>query len=250
MSKLNFKILSLFPNYFDPLLSEGVISRAIKNNLISIETFQLRDYSDDKWKNVDESPCGGGDGMVIKPDVVDRALSSICDENDYIIHLSPTGIKFDNALAKTLAQKEKLVFLCGRYAGIDKRVIDKRAHIEVSLGDFVLSGGELAAMCMIDSISRFVDGVLGNKESASHDSFETGLLEAPQYTKPLLFEGVEVPAILLSGDHKKIANFRREESLKLTAEKRPDLLKKIWASLTQKEKSLVENVLKKSTELS
>ncbi len=237
---LKFSIITLFPKMFLSLTEEGVISRAIKNNLLKIDTVNLRDYALDSRKTVDERPAGGGDGMVIRPDITKAALAAYATEESFIIHLSPSGQPFNHEIAKEFSQKKHIVLLSGRYAGFDSRVVNKYAHMHLSIGNFVLSGGELPAMCVIDATARFIPGVLGNTESASSDSFEDGLLEAPVYTKPLDFEGESIPEILISGNHAKIKHYKRQEQLKITAETRPDLIKKMWHTLTEDEKTYVK----------
>ena len=191
---LRFSALTLFPEMFETIKKEGVIARAIKNNLIQLDTIFLRDFADNSRKNVDNHPIGGGDGMVLRADIAEKAILSVANENSFIVNLTPSGKVFNSKIAKKLSQKKHLILLCGRYAGFDQRLIEKYAHINLSIGDFVLSGGELPSLCLIDSISRFVPGVLGNQESALNDSFEDGLLEAPQYTHPEDFHGQEIPA--------------------------------------------------------
>lgn len=242
---LEFCVITLFPDMISTLSKEGVISRAIRQNLISIKPVQLRDYAEDARKTVDGHPAGGGDGMVIRADVTQRAISAHKKENSYIVHLSPAGQKFDHKTAKTLSEKSHIILLCGRYAGFDERVVEKYADLHLSLGDFVLSGGELPAMCVIDAVSRFVPGVLGNEQSAEEDSFENGLLEAPQYTKPLCFEGISIPQVLLEGNHAKIKDYQHKQQMRRTETYRPDLLKKNQLIVAIKE----EIIMSKQTRL-
>ena len=239
---MKFTAITLFPEMFDSLKNEGVISRAIKQNRIEIEPVQLRNFSQDTRKNVDNHPAGGGDGMVIQADVAERALKSVITPESIIILTTPRGKLFNSECAKKLSKEKHLIFLCGRYAGFDERFVQKYVHLHLSIGDFVLSGGELPAMCMIDSISRFIPGTLGNEESPLSDSFEDGLLEAPCFTKPQDFHGEEIPPVLMSGNHKKIVEYKRIEQLKVTAKMRPDLIHLIWDKLTKQEKTLVEKV--------
>ncbi|WP_202614006.1 tRNA (guanosine(37)-N1)-methyltransferase TrmD [Silvanigrella paludirubra] len=241
---LRFSALTLFPEMFETIKKEGVIARAIKNNLIQLDTIFLRDFADNSRKNVDNHPIGGGDGMVLRADIAEKAILSVANENSFIVNLTPSGKVFNSKIAKKLSQKKHLILLCGRYAGFDQRLIEKYAHINLSIGDFVLSGGELPSLCLIDSISRFVPGVLGNQESALNDSFEDGLLEAPQYTHPEDFHGQEIPKVLFSGDHKKISAFKRKEQLILTAQNRPDLILSMWENLSRQEKSIIEKIWK------
>jgi tRNA (guanine37-N1)-methyltransferase len=228
---------------FDALLDEGVFSRGIKNQILSFDTVNPRDFATDHRKTVDGRPCGGGDGMVLLPSVCEQALDSVVTEASKVIHVSPGGKVFDNHWARRLAEETRhLVFLCGRYAGFDERFVTKRAHVELSLGDFVLSGGEPAALCMMDAIARFVPGVLGNATSPQVDSFEDGLLEAPQYTLPVEFQGQKVPDVLFSGNHAEIARYRRREQIRRTALQRPDLLHKLWEQLSRAEQKWVEHL--------
>ncbi|MBX9839009.1 MAG: tRNA (guanosine(37)-N1)-methyltransferase TrmD [Silvanigrellaceae bacterium] len=241
---LRFSALTLFPEMFETIKKEGVIARAIKNNLIQLDTIFLRDFADNSRKNVDNHPIGGGDGMVLRADIAEKAILSVASEESYIVNLTPSGKVFNSKIAKKLSQKKHIILLCGRYAGFDQRLVEKYAHINISIGDFVLSGGELPAMCFIDSISRFIPGVLGNQESAMKDSFEDGLLEAPQYTHPEDFHGLEIPKVLFSGDHKKINSYKRKEQLILTAQNRPDLILSMWENLSRQEKSIIEKIWK------
>ena len=243
-SVLRFTALTLFSEMFETIKNEGVIARAIKNNIIQFDTIYLRDFADNPRKNVDNNPIGGGDGMVLRAEIAEKAILSVADESTFIVNLTPSGKVFNSEIAKELSQKKHILLLCGRYAGFDHRLIQRYAHINLSIGDFVLSGGELPAMCLIDSISRFIPGVLGNQESASLDSFEDGLLEAPQYTHPESFHGEKIPEILFSGDHKKISNYKRKEQLKITAKNRPDLIQLIWDKLSRQDKTLIEKIWK------
>lgn len=244
---IRYSAITLFPNMFDHLTQDGVLGRAIQSGTVHLDTVFLRDFASDKRKTVDDHPAGGGDGMILRPDIVEKAILSVQTLQSYIVHLTPTGKVFDHTMAKQLAQKEHIVFLCGRYGGFDHRVTKKYAHLHVSLGDFVLSGGELACLCMMDSISRFVPSVLGNESSAKTDSFEDHLLEAPQYTKPTDFHGDTIPDVLLSGDHKKTSAFQRKEQIKQTAQFRPDLLLSVWDSLSKQEKAWAEHFWKHAT---
>jgi tRNA (guanine37-N1)-methyltransferase len=241
---LRFTALTLFPDMFEFIKSEGVIARAIKNNLIQLDTVFLREFADNPRKNIDSSPIGGSDGMVMRADIAEKAILSSSNESTFIVHLTPSGKVFNVNMAKELAKKKHILLLCGRYAGYDHRLVQKYAHINISLGDFVLSGGELPAMCLIDSISRYIPGVLGNTESVVCDSFENELLEAPQYTHPKIFHDLEVPNILFSGDHKQISIYKRKEQLKITAKNRPDIIQLIWDQLSRQEKAFIEKIWK------
>ncbi|MEY4066230.1 MAG: tRNA ((1)-)-methyltransferase [Pseudomonadota bacterium] len=240
---LRLTAFTLFPDFFVPFVEEGVFARGVRSQLLSFDTVNPRDFAADARRTVDGHPVGGGDGMVLLPDVCSRALDTVQTPQSVVIHVSPGGKVFNNSLARQLAENSKhLIFLCGRYAGFDERFVAERAHLELSVGDFVLSGGEPAALCMLDAISRFVPGVLGNAVSAGADSFEDGLLEAPQYTHPLDFAGHEVPAVLLSGHHAEIARYRRWQQIRRTALQRPDLILRIWDALSRSEQKKVESL--------
>ena len=224
---MKFDIITLFPEMFSAIQKEGVIARAMKSSLISINTWQLRDFSSNKYKNVDEKPYGGGAGMVMQVKPIRDCISKIkkLNPNTKVIYLSPQGKKIDQNLVEELATFESITMLCGRYEGVDERVIENDIDIEISIGDYVISGGELAAMVVIDAISRRLPGVLGNEVSLK-DSFTGNLLDCPHYTRPEVINGQTVPKVLLSGDQAKIDAWRLEESIKITKQKRPDLLLK------------------------
>ena len=219
---MKFDVLTLFPEMFEPLNS-SIIGRAIEKNLIQINLINIRDFSKDKHKKVDDTPYGGGAGMVMMPDVVYDAYKSVEDKNAKVIYMSPQGKKLTQKKVEELAKQEHLIILCGHYEGIDQRVIDKIVDEEISIGDYVLTGGELPAMVLIDSVSRYNSGVIA-EESREEESFANGLLEYPQYTRPEVFEGVKVPEVLLSGHHANIEKWRKEKALEITKLKRPDLL--------------------------
>ena len=220
---MKFDVLTLFPEMFEPLNS-SIIGRAIEKNLIQINLINIRDFSKDKHKKVDDTPYGGGAGMVMMPDVVYDAYKSVKDKDAKVIYMSPQGKKLTQKKVEELAKQEHLIILCGHYEGIDQRVIDKIVDEEISIGDYVLTGGELPAMVLIDSVSRYNSGVIA-EESREEESFANGLLEYPQYTRPEVFEGVKVPEVLLSGHHANIEKWRKEKALEITKLKRPDLLK-------------------------
>ena len=201
-----------------------MIGRAVEKKRIDIDVINIRDFSEDKHKKVDDTPYGGGAGMVMKPDVVYRAYQSIQEKEAKVIYMSPQGKTLNQQMVEALSQESHLVILCGHYEGIDQRVIDKIVDKEISIGDYVLTGGEIPAMVLIDSVSRYVEGVL-KQNSIQEESFSNGLLEYPQYTRPEIFEGETVPEILLSGHHEKIEKWRKEKSIEITKKKRPDLLK-------------------------
>ncbi|TDJ04738.1 MAG: tRNA (guanosine(37)-N1)-methyltransferase TrmD [Deltaproteobacteria bacterium] len=225
---MKFEILTLFPEIFDSVFSSGVISRGLKSKLLSIKTHNIRDFSKDKNRVVDDRPYGGGDGMVMKPGPIASALKNInrTEQKSLVILLNPAGKVFSDEIAQELSEYEQLIFICGRYEGIDERIKQKYVDTEISIGDYILSGGEYAAIAIIDSVSRYIAGVLGNEHSSVDESFSSGLLEYPQYTRPEEFEGLKVPEILLSGDHKKIENWRRQKSIEITYKNRPDLIER------------------------
>ena len=219
---MKFDVLTLFPEMFEPL-KQSIIKRASEKKLIDINLVNIRDFSEDKHNKVDDTPYGGGAGMLMKPDVVDRAYNSVKSENAKVIYLTPQGKMLNQKIVKDLSKQEHLILLCGHYEGIDQRVLDKIVDEEISIGDYVLTGGELPAMVLIDSVSRYVEGVLSN-ESTEEESFSNGLLEYPQYTRPEVFGNVKVPDVLISGHHENIRKWRKYQSLKKTYLKRPDLL--------------------------
>jgi len=224
---MKFDIITLFPEMFSAIQDEGVIARAMKKSLISIKTWQLRDFSSNNYRNVDDKTYGGGAGMVMQVKPIRDCISRIkqSSPNTKVVYLSPQGKKLDQNLVEELATFESLTMLCGRYEGVDERVIENDIDFEISIGDYVISGGELAAMVVIDAISRRLPGVLGNEVSLK-DSFIDNLLDCPHYTRPEVIDGQTVPKVLLSGDQAKIDSWRLEQSIKKTKQKRPDLLLK------------------------
>ena len=237
---MKFDVLTLFPEMFEPL-KQSIIKRASEKKLIDINLVNIRDFSEDKHNKVDDTPYGGGAGMLMKPDVVDRAYNSVKSENAKVIYLTPQGKTLNQKIVKDLSKREHLILLCGHYEGIDQRVLDKIVDEEISIGDYVLTGGELPAMVLIDSVSRYVEGVLSN-ESTEEESFSNGLLEYPQYTRPEIFDNVKVPDVLISGHHENIRKWRRERSLENTFKKRPEMLENI--ELTKNEKDYIEKLKK------
>ncbi len=227
---MNYYIMTLFPEMVMNGLNESIIGRAVNNGLLTINPVNIRDYSNDKHGHVDDYPYGGGAGMVMKAAPVYDCYNAICEKlggkKPRVLFMSPKGKTFNQQMAIDFSKEEELVFLCGHYEGIDQRVLDLIVTDEVSLGDFVLTGGELPAMVMIDAISRHIKGVLNNEDSAITESFTDDLLEHPQYTRPETFLDMKVPEVLLSGNHKKIEEWRYEQSIKETKEKRPDLYEK------------------------
>ena len=222
---MKFDIITLFPEMFSAIKEEGVISRALKNSIISIREWQLRDFSSNKYKNVDDKPYGGGAGMVMQVKPIRDCLTKIkkLEPNTKVIYLSPQGEPLNQKLVEKLSSFESLTLLCGRYEGVDERVIENDIDFEISIGDYVISGGELASMVLIDAVSRRLDSVLGNKDSLN-DSFTNNLLDHPHYTRPETIDGDSVPEVLLSGNQAKIDAWREEQSIKKTKQKRPDIL--------------------------
>ena len=222
---MKFDIITLFPEMFSAIKEEGVISRALKNSIISIREWQLRDFSRNRYKNVDDKPYGGGAGMVMQVQPIRDCLAKIkeLEPETKVIYLSPQGEPLNQKLVEKLAKFDSLTLLCGRYEGIDERVIENDIDYEVSIGDYVISGGELASMVLIDAVSRRIDNVLGNKDSLN-DSFTVNLLDHPHYTRPESIDGESVPKVLLSGNQAKIDAWRREQAIKKTKQKRPDIL--------------------------
>jgi len=236
-----FHILTLFPEHIDAGLNSSILKKAREKNLIQLNLVNIRDFSGNKHSTVDDYPYGGGAGMVMQPGPIIRAYEHVLGEYPLpkkVIYLSPQGRKLDHAYVLELAKEDELMFVCGHYEGIDERVIESIVTEELSIGDYVLTGGEMAAMVVIDAVSRHVDGVLSNNVSADTESFDDGLLEYPQYTRPEIFQNKKVPEVLLSGNHKLINDYRREQSLARTAKKRPDLLKS--AALTKNDKKYLK----------
>lgn len=240
---MNFFCLTLFPEMIDMCMNTSIVGRAIKNDLISMEAINIRDFTLDKHRRVDDYPYGGGAGMVMQAEPIHKAYESICnrlDKRAKLIYLSPQGKVFNQNDAKELAKLDEIVFLCGHYEGVDERALELTNAECYSIGDYVLTGGELPALVMMDAISRMVEGVLTNDESADFESFEDNLLEYPQYTRPVEYEALRVPDILLSGHHKNIKEWRRRESVKRTFYNRPDLFTD--ANLTAKDISYIEQL--------
>lgn len=244
-----FGLVSLFPEMFRSVTDFGVVGRAVDRNLVSVETWNPRDFTFDKHRSVDDRPYGGGPGMLMKVQPLQDALAAakskaaqVKGENVRVIYLSPQGRRLDHKLASELATYDKLICVSGRYEGIDERVINAHVDDEVSIGDYVLSGGELAAMVLIDTVARLRPGVLGHEESANQDSFVDGLLDCPHYTRPEQIGGVEVPAVLMSGNHEEIRKWRLKQALGRTHERRPDLLEKL--NLSREQELLLAEFLK------
>tara|TARA_Y100000741_G_scaffold1382_1_gene1179 strand:- start:485 stop:1171 length:687 start_codon:yes stop_codon:yes gene_type:complete len=220
------RIFTLYPEYFPGYLNKGLFGKALSAKIWNLETVNIRDYTFDKHRTVDDTPYGGGNGMLIKADVLARSLDENIKEKEKIIYLSPKGKLFNHQYAKKLSNEKSINFICGHFEGIDERIIKSRGIEEVSIGDFILSGGEVATFVVIDAILRFIPGVLGNENSTEEESFENGLLEYPQYTKPQIWEDKGVPEVLLSGDHAKIKDWRLSQSKAITRDRRPDLWQK------------------------
>lgn len=233
-------ILTLFPNMFVSPFAESIVARARSRHLVEINTVDIRDYALDKHQQVDDYPYGGGAGMVMKVDVLSRAIASVKSSESRLIYLSPQGKKMDQAQLARLARESHLILLCGHYEGIDERIIDL-VDEELSIGDYVLSGGEIAAMVVVDAVTRLIPGVLGDDASSQEESFGDGLLEYPHYTRPRSYQGLEVPEILLSGHHEQIRLWRKRLSLVRTLLKRPELL--LEREFDQEERSLLEEIL-------
>ena len=239
-------VLTLFPEMFDPIINTSILKRAVEKKLVKIDLVDIRDYTKDKHKKVDDTPFGGGAGMVMAVQPVSDALLSQQGENKRVIYLSPRGKILDQGLLTELAKEEELILLCGHYEGMDQRVLDRFQIEEVSIGDYILTGGELPAMVLMDSLIRLLPGVLSGEESAEEESIYMGLLEYPHYTKPRSYEGMEVPEILFGGNHKVISLWKLEEALRLTKKRRPDLYEAFKnereIGLTKEEKALLEKV--------
>lgn len=240
---MRFDILTLFPEMIEAVLGDSIIGRARTKGIINVNCVQIRDFANNKHRQVDDYPYGGGTGMVMQPQPIYDAYKSICkglDYKPYTVYLSPQGKTFKQGTAKKLAKMNHIVLLCGHYEGVDQRVIDEIVDCEISIGDFVLTGGEIGAMAVVDATARLVPGVLKGEESFSEESHYNGLLEYPQYTRPEVWRDKKVPDILLSGHHKNICEWKREMSIKTTFKKRRGMLSK--AKLTEKEKKLVESL--------
>lgn len=244
---IKFDVLTLFPNMFEAVLGDSIIERARKNDLIETNFINIRDFSKNKHKKTDDYPFSGGGGMLMTPQPIYDAYLSVadkCEKKPHTVYMSPQGKVFDQQKAKELSEYEHIVILCGHYEGVDQRVLDMIVDEEISMGDFVLTGGEIPAMAVIDAVSRMVPGVLANEGSYSNESHFDGLLEYPQYTHPQEFMGVKIPEILISGHHKNIEIWKRRQSLINTLKKRPDMLEK--ADLTEEDIKFLREFDKKS----
>ena len=243
---MRFDILTLFPDLFHAFLKESILGRAVKRGLVDIRLTDIRSFARGNHKVTDDRPYGGGSGMVMKPGPIVRALQSIerSEGKSLVILLTPQGTTFEQTRAWELSRLDHIILICGRYEGVDERIRQSHVDMELSIGDYVLSGGELGAMVVVDAVSRLLPGVLGGENATTNESFEDGLLEYPHYTRPRTFNGKSVPAVLMSGDHEKIRLWRRTESLKRTLERRPDLLKK--ARLKEDDTAILAKLRKKA----
>ena len=220
------QVFTLYPEVFPGPLSKGLYGKALSNKLWDLKVINIRDSANDKHKTVDDNPYGGGTGMLIKPDVLAKSIDQNIETGERVFYLSPKGKKFDQKLAQDLSKEKSVALICGHFEGVDERVLNTRNIEEISIGDYILSGGETAALVVLDSILRLLPGVLGNEKSSMDETFENGLLEYPQYTKPQIWEEKSVPEVLLSGDHNKIKDWRLSQSEAITRDRRPDLWQK------------------------
>ena len=227
-----FQIFTLYPELFPGPFKDGIFGKALEKKIWDLKIIDIREYANDKHKTVDDTPYGGGSGMLLKPDVIAKSLDINTTKNEKIFYLSPRGKIFNQSIAKNLSKEKKINIICGHFEGIDQRVLDHRNIEEISIGDFVLSGGETASYVFLDAILRLIPGVIGNENSKNEESFENGLLEYPQYTKPQIWEEKSVPNVLLSGDHAKIKDWRLSQSEAITRVRRPDL----WQKYNNKKK--------------
>lgn len=240
---MRFDVLTLFPDMLETVFDESIIGRARKKGLLDIRTHNIRDWAGNKHNKVDDTPYGGGMGMLMAAPPIYNCFTDVtsdCEKKPYTVYLSPKGRRFDQSVARELLEREHVVLLCGHYEGVDQRVLDEIVDEELSVGDFVLTGGELPAAIIVDAVSRMVEGVLPSAECYERESVASGMLEYPQYTRPYDFHGVKVPEVLISGDHKRIETWRFEESLRLTREKRPDMYEKL--DLEEKKRELAEYI--------
>lgn len=240
---INFEILSIFPEMFSSPLNFSLLKKAQEKGLIKISLHNIRDWAGDKQKMTDDAPYGGGCGMVMKLEPVEKALSAIRGKNEKdsaVVLMTPQGEVFNQKIAAELSHKNRIIIVCGRYEGVDERIREHLVDREISIGDYILTGGELAAMVLIDAVSRFIPDVLGNPDSAQDESFSQNLLEYPQYTRPAEYKGWAVPDVLLSGNHAEIELWRRKESLRKTYKKRPDLLNKM--TLSDEDKKILDKI--------
>lgn len=246
---MRFDILTLFPEMFRAVLGDSVIGRAVKKGILELNYIDIRDFSNDKHRKVDDTPYSGGGGMLMSAEPIYRAYMSVAEKSKkkpYTVYMSPQGKVFDQGKAAELSNYEHIVLLCGHYEGVDQRVLDEIVDAEISLGDFVMTGGEIPAMAVVDTVARLIPGVLSNEGSYRNESHFQGLLEHPQYTKPRVWHGREVPEILLSGNHELIEKWKHEQSLLATLKKRPDMLENEW--LSDEETSFLKNARRRNDE--
>lgn len=239
---IHFDIISLFPEMFEGPFQESILDRAREEGLLNVRLHNLRDYTLNKHGKVDDTPFGGGAGLVMNIEPIDRALQSVKRDRPHAhtVILAPSGKRFNQKKARELSEKEQIILICGRYEGIDERVAENLVDEELSIGDFVLSGGEIAAMVLVDAVTRLIPGVVGDPASLDEESFENGMLEYPQYTRPRDYHGSEVPEVLVSGDHKKIKSWQRKAALRKTARNRPDLIENL--NLSVEERAMIEEL--------
>lgn len=243
---MKFSILTLFPNFFATLEEYSVIGKGMEKNIFTIETVDIRDFAHNRHFKVDDYSYGGGPGMVMQAQPVVEAIESVKTEKSHVIYLSPRGQQLSQKKLLELKSMEHIILLNGHYEGVDERAIENFVDEEISIGDYVLSGGEIASMVLIDGVSRLLEGVLSNNESTIEESHSNNLLEYPHYTRPSDFRGYKVPEVLLSGDHKKIEEFRRQKSLEITLDRRPDLLK--LEDLSEKDKKYINELMERKKE--
>lgn len=245
MAQLEIDILTLFPQMFSPL-EESIVGRAQKNGFLKVRVWDIRDYTHDRHKTADDMSFGGGGGMIMKPEPIFETMDAVTRASptpiDVVALMSPQGQTFDQQMAWELASKRRIALICGHYEGVDERVATHLATEEISIGDFVLTGGELPALVVTDAVARLIPGVLGQSDGAVMDSFSSGLLEHPHYTRPRVYRGMEVPDVLLSGDHERIRIWRRKEALRRTLKRRPELLER--AALSEEDRTLLAQVQK------
>jgi tRNA (guanine37-N1)-methyltransferase len=240
---IGFDIITILPEIFHAYLSESILKRALQKKLLDVKVYNLRDFTTDKHRTVDDYPYGGGPGMVMKIEPIYNAVQAIKADGleRFTVMLSPQGKAFNQKMAESLSEeKRRILFICGRYEGIDERVRESLVDEEISIGDYVMTGGELAALVIIDSVARLIPGVLGDEESAKEESFTWGILDYPHYTRPPEFMGMKVPEVLLSGNHKEIWRWRRREAIKRTLQRRPDILKSV--ELSREDKEILEDI--------
>ena len=243
-SHMLFQILTTFPGIVEGVAGESILGRAVKKGLIDVEALNIRDFTSDRHRTTDDAPFGGGPGMVMKCEPVFEAVEALISRaggrKPRVLLMTPVGRRFDQSLAEELARESHLIFVCGRYEGVDERICEHLVTDEVSIGDYVLTGGELAAMVVVDSVARLLPGVLGDESSPESESFSSGLLEYPQYTRPAEFRGHKVPEVLLSGNHEEIRKWRRAQALERTLKRRPDLLE--TAPLTEEDRKVLQKL--------